>query len=88
LPDPPERQPVRLRADRSGGFRPSQDGATQAADDKKFGFGGGLGAKPLGVIELSSEGTKFIPLGMKDKLLGAAAAGFLLGFLYGKWRSR
>jgi uncharacterized spore protein YtfJ len=70
------------------GYRPGENDPAKADADKKLGFGGGVGAKPIGVIELSNQGTKFIPLGLEKKLLGAAVVGFLLGLLYGKWRGR
>ena len=58
----------------------------QEAEPQQLGFGVGVGAKPIGVVELSAEGTKFIPIGSGKKVVVAAAAGFLLGFLVGQRR--
>ena len=48
--------------------------------------GGGVGAKPVGIIEVSAEGTRFIPIGIGKTVLGALTAGFLFGFLIGRSR--
>jgi uncharacterized spore protein YtfJ len=48
------------------------------------GGGGGVAAKPVGVVEITQNGTRFIDFAEKKKLLGAVAAGVLLGILIGK----
>lgn len=48
------------------------------------GGGGGVAAKPVGVVEITGDGTRFIEFGEKKKLLGAVAAGILIGFLIRK----
>ena len=56
--------------------------------DIKAGEGGGAGlgvhVKPIGVIEVTKEETRYIPLGDKKKLFGMLALGFLLGFFFGR----
>lgn len=53
--------------------------------------GDGLSAKPVGVVEISGEGTKFVPLAQTKKLTIAAAIGsglgLVLGFLAGRSRN-
>jgi len=43
------------------------------------GSGGGIAVRPAGVLEITDEGTSFIPIGDRRKLLGAMFFGFLLG---------
>jgi uncharacterized spore protein YtfJ len=45
------------------------------------GGGGGMIAKPAGVMEITSEGTRFVAFDDKRKLIAALAAGFALGAL-------
>ncbi len=70
------------------GPRAAHDGQPigQEAEPQRLGFGAGVGAKPIGVVEVSTEGTKFIPIGIGKKIVAALAAGFLLGFLVGRSR--
>ena len=51
------------------------------------GGGGGAGVRtiPVGVIEISDQQTRFLPITSRKKLAGAAAAGALVGLL---WRCR
>lgn len=51
------------------------------------GGGGGARAIPVGVVEISSQQTRFIPITNRRKLAGAAAIGVGLGILLG-WRRR
>lgn len=43
------------------------------------GGGGGASAGPVGVLEVTDEGTRFIPTRSNTKVYGAAAAGLLVG---------
>ena len=52
------------------------------------GAGGGVGAKAAGVFEISEAGTRFIPADAGRQLALAAAAGFIFGFLFAKFRER
>ena len=49
------------------------------------GGGGGVRAVPIGVIEVSKQQTRFVPISDKRKLLGAVVAGVGLGLWWG-WR--
>ena len=66
-------------------------GTGGVGDTKARGEGGGGGgggrAIPVGVIEVSSQQTRFVPITNRRKLAGAVAAGLALGFLFA-WRKR
>jgi len=49
------------------------------------GGGGGVRAVPVGVIEVSNQQTRFVPISDKRKLVGAVLAGITFGILWG-WR--
>ena len=51
------------------------------------GGGGGVRAIPVGVIEVSSQQTRFVPISDKRKLAGAVLAGISFGVWWG-WRRR
>jgi len=51
------------------------------------GGGGGVRAIPAGVIEVSDEQTRFVPISDRKRLAGAVLAGIGLGMLLG-WRRR
>jgi uncharacterized spore protein YtfJ len=51
------------------------------------GGGGGARAIPVGVIEVSEQPTRFVPITDRKKLTGAVLAGIGLGLLLG-WRRR
>jgi uncharacterized spore protein YtfJ len=51
------------------------------------GGGGGVRAIPVGVIEVSEQQTRFVPITDRKKLAGAVLAGIGLGMLLG-WRRR
>jgi uncharacterized spore protein YtfJ len=70
-----------------GGLHPIQaDPAKQETAESRLGFGAGFGAKPLGVIEVSQEGTKFISIGIGKKILGALTLGLIVGLILGRRR--
>jgi uncharacterized spore protein YtfJ len=54
------------------------------------GGGGGAGVRtiPVGVIEISDQQTRFIPITSRKKVAGAVFAGVLLGITLGWRRSR
>ena len=70
------------------GFGGGYGEAKGDGNDKKEGEGGGIGAgvavKPLGVIEITKDETRYIPLGDKKKLFGMLILGFLLGLFFGR----
>jgi uncharacterized spore protein YtfJ len=51
------------------------------------GGGGGVRAIPVGVIEVSDQQTRFVPITDRKKLIGAVLAGIGLGMFLG-WRRR
>jgi uncharacterized spore protein YtfJ len=51
------------------------------------GGGGGVRAIPVGVIEISSQQTRFVPISDKRKLVSAVLAGVGFGMLW-RWRRR
>ena len=51
------------------------------------GGGGAVRAIPVGVIEISDQQTRFVPITNRKKLTGAVLAGIGLGMLLG-WRRR
>ena len=52
------------------------------------GGGGGVRAVPVGVIEVSGQGTQFIPISDRRKLAAAAFGGLMFGMILGWRRSR
>jgi uncharacterized spore protein YtfJ len=52
------------------------------------GGGGGVRAVPVGVIEVSGQGTQFIPISDRRKLAAAALGGMMFGMILGWRRSR
>jgi uncharacterized spore protein YtfJ len=65
-------------------------GAGTGGDDKRGGGGGGggVGAMPVGVVEITSAGTRFISLHDTRRLAIAATAGFLFGAFLARRRAR
>src|ERR1700757_1043289 len=58
-----------------------------SAQGEGGGGGAGVCAVPVGVIEISDTGTRFIPITSRKKLAGAIAIGTLVGIFLG-WRRR
>jgi uncharacterized spore protein YtfJ len=54
--------------------------------DAQGGGGGGL-STPVGVYEITTEGTRFLPLNETRKLVGALLVGFCAGMLLGRRRT-
>ena len=52
------------------------------------GGGGGIRAVPVGVIEISDQPTRFVPITDRKKLTGAVLAGIGLGVWLGRRRGR
>jgi uncharacterized spore protein YtfJ len=50
------------------------------------GGGGGVMAKPVGVVEITRDGTRFIRYGETSRLAGAALLGLAVGFLAARRR--
>ena len=64
-----------------GGFGMKKDGDP---DKEEGGAGCGAAARPIGVIEVSEEGTRYIPIHSGKKLAGILALGFIAGYLIGR----
>lgn len=67
-----------------GGYGDCKDDKNEEHNCEGGGAGGGFAAKPVGVIEVTKEETRFIPLSGKKKLVGMLALGFVLGFIIGR----
>ena len=67
-----------------GGYGETKDDNEDSNNREGGGVGGGLTVKPVGVIEVTKEETRFISLGGKKKLVGMLALGFVLGFIIGR----
>ncbi|MFC7044037.1 spore germination protein GerW family protein [Halobacteriaceae archaeon GCM10025711] len=94
--DPVEREGVtvvpvaRVSFGFGGGFG-SDAGATDADDEESApseggGVGGGLTAKPVGVVEISDYDARFVRFGERRRLAGVLFLGLLLGLLLGRRR--
>ena len=55
--------------------------------DEGGGGGGGVSASPVGVVEITENGTRFISFTMGKKLAAASLIGLLAGFWIGRKRS-
>jgi len=56
-------------------------GNARGQDNAGGGGGGGVGAKPLGVFEITSRGTRFVPISDRKKLAGVMMAGMFFGMV-------
>jgi len=65
-----------------------REGEQRTEGKETGGMGGGFRAKPLGVLEITKEETKFIPIGETRKLAGVLLIGLFLGLLIAGKRSR
>ena len=63
--------------------------ADRQMEAEKFGGcgGGGVAARPVGVVEITKEDTRFIPIDEKTRLAGALLVGLFLGLLMASRRS-
>ena len=52
------------------------------------GGGGGVRAIPVGVVEVTDQNTRFIPINDRKRLAGAVTAGLFLGMLLARHRGR
>ncbi len=72
-----------------GGGRSKSEPNDEGGEDSPSsggGAGGGAVARPLGVLEVTAEGTRFIPTPGNGKLYGGIAVGVLLGLWLGRRR--
>ena len=68
------------------GFGPGRNREDEGEGEPNAGSGGAVGASPVGVIEITKEDTKFIPVGEETKLVGALLVGLFLGLLLARRR--
>jgi len=61
-------------------------GNARGSENSGGGGGGGVRALPLGVIEITPQETRFIPISDRKKLAGAALAGMALAWLFKRRR--
>jgi uncharacterized spore protein YtfJ len=59
-------------------------GSHQAQTGEGQGGGGGVVAMPVGMVEITSEHTRFVPLNDKRKLAAMGLGGLCLGMLWAK----
>jgi uncharacterized spore protein YtfJ len=64
------------------------DGDLDQTGREGAGGGGGIAAKPVGVVEITATGTRFIRFEDTRTVAGALVAGLLVGFLIGRRWSR
>ena len=67
-----------------GGFGETGKEKKNGADKEGGGAGGGIRAKPVGVIEVTEEDTRFVPCADGKKTAVLLALGFIVGFLIGR----
>lgn len=61
-------------------------GEAETEAGESAGGGGGAAATPIGVVEITKEDTRFIPVGEETRLVGALLVGLLLGLLIARRR--
>jgi uncharacterized spore protein YtfJ len=63
-------------------------GPTRSGDEQRLGQGGGGGggliAQPVGVVEVSATGTKFISIQHRKRMAGLVLAGFIAGWIWSR----
>jgi uncharacterized spore protein YtfJ len=69
------------------GSRRGMQAAAESKEAEPCGVGG-VGVKPAGVLEITDEGTRFIPIGHRRRLVGALFLGLVIGILISGRRSR
>jgi len=66
------------------GFAPGKNGETETPSGG--GAGGGVAATAIGLVEITKEDTKFIPIRDETRLVGALLVGLFLGLLLARRR--
>lgn len=64
------------------------EGVDQTEEKEAGGGGGGICTRPVGIVEITKEETRFIPIDERRKVAGALLIGLFLGLLFGSRRSR
>jgi uncharacterized spore protein YtfJ len=63
-------------------------GSGAGEDGEGFGSGGGLSASPIGALEVDPEGTRFVRVDERRRLLGVGVLTFLVGVALGRFGNR
>jgi uncharacterized spore protein YtfJ len=77
---------ARVRYGFGAGFGTGKKGETEKEGEEGAGGGGGVAATPIGVIEITKEETKFIPIRDETRLMGALLVALFLGLLLARRR--
>ena len=77
---------ARVRYGFGAGFGSGRNGETKTEGGEGAGGGGCVAATPVGVIEITKEETKFIPVRDETRLVGALLVGIFLGLLFARRR--
>ncbi len=67
-----------------GGFGETVKEKKNGTDKEGGGAGGGVRAKPVGVIEITQEDTRFVPCTDGKKYAALLMLGFIVGFFIGR----
>lgn len=57
---------------------------TEREAEEGGGVGGGVMALPVGVVEITDEGTRFVRFGDRKRMVGGVVLGLFLGLLLGR----
>jgi uncharacterized spore protein YtfJ len=66
----------------------AKSGNESNGKDEGGGGGGGCAVLPVGVVEITSESTRYISFGLAPKLTAAVVAGTMFGYLLGRLRRK
>ena len=67
-----------------GGYCETGKDKKEGKDREGGGMGGGVRTKPVGVLEVTEDGTRFVPCTSGKKIAAILAVGFIAGFLIGR----
>ena len=71
-----------------GGSGPRKNDGDSEGGEESGGAGGGVSASPVGVVEITHDGTRFVSFEERRKLAAALIIGLLLGIRLGRRRNR
>ena len=77
---------ARVRYGFCAGSGSGKDGGAEAEGGEGARGGGCVAASPIGVIEITKEDAKFIPVRDETRLVGAVLVGLFLGLLFARRR--
>ena len=77
---------ARIRYGFGAGLGPGSKDEIKTEGGEGAGGGGYVAARPIGVIEITKEETKFIPIRDETRLVGALLVGVFLGLLFARRR--